>query len=314
MTSVIYSLKGKKVWVAGHGGMVGSALCRRLESEGCNIITASRSELNLLSQSDVADWVAQHKPQAVFIAAAKVGGIYANDTQPADFLYDNLMIQNNIIHSSFQNKVEKLIFLGSSCIYPKFAEQPITEDSLLTGSLEPTNQWYALAKIAGIRLCQAYRKQHGCDYISAMPTNLYGVGDNYDLTSSHVIPALLRKAHEAKINGLSEIEMWGTGSPRREFLYVDDCADAVVFLMKHYSDFSHVNVGSGTDLPIEELALLIMKTIGIDNPTLRKDTTKPDGTPRKLMSGDMLKNMGWTPKIDLKTGILKAYDAFCKQQ
>ena len=311
MKDIIYPLKGKKIWVAGHRGMVGSGICRRLESEDCEIITATRSQLNLLSQSDVADWVAQNKPQAVFVAAAKVGGIYANDTQPADFLYDNLMIQNNIIHTSFKNNVEKLIFLGSSCIYPKFSDQPITEDSLLTGSLEPTNEWYALAKIAGIKLCQAYRKQHGCDYISAMPTNLYGVGDNYDLTSSHVIPALLRKAHEAKQNGLSEIEIWGTGTPRREFLYVDDCADAVVFLMQNYSDFSHVNVGSGTDLPIHELALLIMKTIGIDNPTIRKDTTKPDGTPRKLMSGDMLKNMGWSPKIDLETGITKAYQAFC---
>jgi GDP-L-fucose synthase len=311
MKDIIYPLKGKKIWVAGHRGMVGSGICRRLESEGCEVITASRSELNLLSQSDVADWVAQHKPQAVFVAAAKVGGIYANDTQPADFLYDNLMIQNNIIHSSFKNNVEKLIFLGSSCIYPKFAPQPILEDSLLTGLLEPTNEWYALAKIAGIKLCQAYRKQHGCDYISAMPTNLYGVGDNYDLTSSHVIPALLRKAHEAKQKGLSEIEIWGTGTPRREFLYVDDCADAVVFLMQRYSDFSHVNVGSGTDLPIEELALMIMKTIGIDKPTLRKDTSKPDGTPRKLMSGDMLRDMGWSPKVDLTTGIKKAYQAFC---
>jgi GDP-L-fucose synthase len=314
MTSMIYPLKGKKVWVAGHRGMVGSAICRRLHHEQCDILTASRSELDLLSQSDVADWVAKHKPQAVFVAAAKVGGIYANDTKPAEFLYDNLMIQNNIIQSSYKNNVEKLIFLGSSCIYPKFAEQPITEDALLTGSLEPTNEWYALAKIAGIKLCQAYRKQYGCDYIAAMPTNLYGIGDNYDLTSSHVIPALLRKAYEAKQKGISEIEIWGTGTPRREFLYVDDCADAVVFLMQHYSDFSHVNVGSGTDLPIEELALLIMDIIGIQNPIISKDTSKPDGTPRKLMSGAMIKNMGWSPKIDLRTGLMLAYNAFCQSR
>ncbi len=314
MTSMIYPLKGKKVWVAGHRGMVGSALCRRLQQEQCDIVTVSRSELDLLSQYDVADWVAEHKPQAVFVAAAKVGGIYANDTKPAEFLYDNLMIQNNIIHSSYKNNVEKLIFLGSSCIYPKFAEQPIAEESLLTGSLEPTNEWYALAKIAGIKLCQAYRKQYGCDYIAAMPTNLYGIGDNYDLTSSHVIPALLRKAYEAKQKGISEIEIWGTGTPRREFLYVDDCADAVVFLMQHYSDFSHVNVGSGTDLPIEELALLIMDIIGIQNPIISQDTSKPDGTPRKLMSGEMLKNMGWTPKIDLRTGLMLAYNAFSQSR
>lgn len=313
MLPVIYSLKGKKVWVAGHRGMVGSAICRKLAKLECDVLTASRNELDLLSQDDVADWVAEHKPQAVFVAAAKVGGIYANDTRPAEFLYDNLMIQNNIIHSSYKNNVEKLVFLGSSCIYPKFAEQPITEDCLLTGSLEPTNEWYALAKIAGIKLCQAYRRQYGCDYIAAMPTNLYGIGDNYDLTSSHVIPALLRKAHEAKQQGLSEIEIWGTGTPRREFLYVDDCADAVVFLMQHYSDFSHVNVGSGTDLTIEELALLIMNSVGIQNPTLRKDTSKPDGTPRKLMSSAMLKNMGWSPKIDLRAGLMLAYNAFCTQ-
>jgi GDP-L-fucose synthase len=313
MLPVIYSLKGKKVWVAGHRGMVGSAICRKLAKLECDVLTASRNELDLLSQQDVADWVAEHKPQAVFVAAAKVGGIYANDTRPAEFLYDNLMIQNNIIHSSYKNNVEKLIFLGSSCIYPKFAEQPIVEECLLTGSLEPTNEWYALAKIAGIKLCQAYRRQYGCDYISAMPTNLYGIGDNYDLTSSHVIPALLRKAHEAKQQGLSEIEIWGTGTPRREFLYVDDCADAVVFLMQHYSDFSHVNVGSGTDLTIEALALLIMNSVGIQNPTLRKDTSKPDGTPRKLMSGAMLKNMGWSPKIDLRAGLMLAYNAFCAQ-
>lgn len=313
MTPIIYPLEGKKVWVAGHKGMVGSALCRKLAEKNCEILIASRQELNLLSQQAVSDWISWNKPQAVFIAAAKVGGIYANDTKPAEFLYENLMIESNIIHSCYQNNIQKLLFLGSSCIYPKFAKQPITEACLLTGSLEPTNEWYALAKIAGIKLCQAYRKQYGCDYISAMPTNLYGEGDNYDLTTSHVIPALLRKAHEAKQKGLSEIEIWGTGTPRREFLYVDDCADALIFLMERYSDFSHVNVGSGIDLPIEELALQIMKIIGIDNPIIRKDTTKPDGTPRKLMSGDMLKNMGWFPRVTLHDGLMRAYKAFCSK-
>jgi GDP-L-fucose synthase len=291
--------------------MVGSAICRRLKSENCTILTATRTKLDLTSQQNVSKWIAHHKPDAIFICAAKVGGIYANDTYPAEFLYENLMIQSNIIHSAYENNVEKLLFLGSSCVYPKFAEQPITENALLTGSLEPTNEWYALAKIAGIKLCQAYRKQYGCDYISGMPTNLYGPGDNYDLKNSHVIPALLRKAHEAKINQKSEIEIWGTGTPRREFLHADDCADALVFLMQRYSDFQHVNVGSGTDLPIQELALLIMQIIGINNPSLIKDTSKPDGTMRKLISDTKLKEMGWTPKINLKNGLQHAYQAFC---
>ncbi|MEM9234174.1 MAG: GDP-L-fucose synthase, partial [Pseudomonadota bacterium] len=244
--------------------------------------------------------------------AATVGGIQANDTYPADFLYDNLMIEANLIHAAHEVGVGKLMFLGSSCIYPKFAEQPIREDSLLTGSLEPTNEWYAIAKIAGIKLCQAYRRQHGRDYISAMPTNLYGPGDNYNLETSHVIPALIRKAHNAKKAGADSMEIWGTGTPRREFLHADDCADACVFLMKTYSDYDHVNVGSGDDIPIKDLAELIMEVVGFDG-TLTHDTTKPDGTPRKLMSADKLRGMGWSPSIALRDGLAHAYETFQKE-
>lgn len=311
MTSnnVIFPLEGKRVWVAGHRGMVGSAIVRRLASEGCEILTAGRDVLDLERQSAVEAWIAANKPDAIFMAAAKVGGILANDTYPADFLYNNLVIETNIVDSAWRSGVGKVLFLGSSCIYPKFAPQPITEDSLLTGPLEPTNEWYAIAKIAGIKLAQAYRKQHGCDFISAMPTNLYGIGDNFDLNSSHVMPALIRKAHEAKLAGADSITIWGTGTPRREFLNADDCADACVFLMKTYSDFEHVNIGSGEDITILELARLVCEVVGFKGEIIT-DTSKPDGTPRKLMSADKLRGMGWKPSINLAEGLAKAYSHF----
>src|SRR6478752_7202886 len=306
---VLFPLSGKRVWVAGHRGMVGSAIVRRLASEGCEVITAGREMVDLKRQDQVEAWMAREKPDAVFLAAAKVGGILANDTYPADFLYDNLMIEANIIQAAHANGVAKLLFLGSSCIYPKFAEQPIREDSLLTGALEATNEWYAIAKIAGIKLAQAYRKQHGADFISAMPTNLYGLGDNFDLNSSHVMPALIRKAHEARLAGADSITIWGTGTPRREFLNADDCADACVFLMKTYSDFEHVNVGSGEDVTILELAQLVCEVVGFKGDIVT-DTSKPDGTPRKLMSADKLRALGWAPTIQLRNGIAEAYKGF----
>lgn len=304
-----YDLRGKRVWVAGHRGMVGSAIVRRLASEDCKILTVDRSRLDLKDQTSVREWVAHQKPEAVFVAAAKVGGILANDTYPADFLYDNLIIEANVIEASFRAGVEKLCFLGSSCIYPKYALQPIVESALLTGELEPTNEWYAIAKIAGIKLCQAYRRQHGADFISAMPTNLYGPGDNFDLNSSHVMPALIRKAHEAKLRGDHELIVWGTGKPLREFLHVDDCADACVHLMKVYSDFEHVNVGSGEDLSILDLAKLVCDVVGFGGQIVC-DLTKPDGTPRKLMSAEKIRSLGWKPAIGLKDGIAETYEAY----
>jgi GDP-L-fucose synthase len=289
--------------------MVGSALVRRLADEDCEILCAPKDELDLMDQARVRNWMRDKKPDAVFIAAAKVGGILANDSFPADFLYDNLMIAANLIEAAHNVNVEKLCFLGSSCIYPKFADQPIREDSLLTGPLEPTNQWYAIAKIAGIKLCEAYRQQHDCDFISAMPTNLYGPGDNFDLLSSHVLPALVRKAHEAKTSGADGITIWGTGTPRREFLHVDDCADACVFLMKNYSDALHVNVGSGEDIRILDLAKLVCEIVGFGG-AIFHDETKPDGTPRKLMAADTLRGMGWAPSIGLRQGIADTYEWF----
>ena len=306
MTEALYSLKGKKVWVAGHRGMVGSALMRRLASEDCELLTATRDEVDLRRQAEVESWMADRRPDAVFIPAAKVGGILANDSYPAEFLYDNLMIEANIINASWQNDVEKLLFLGSSCIYPKLAEQPMREDALLTGPLEPTNQWYAVAKIAGIKLAQAYRRQYGCDFISAMPTNLYGIGDNFDLDSSHVLPALIAKMNAAKEAGDEEVVIWGTGTPRREFLYVDDCADALVFLMTHYSGEEHVNVGYGDDLTIQELAEKVKAAIGYEG-NLVNDTSKPDGTPRKLMDSSRLHDLGWRPRTGLDEGIAEVY-------
>ncbi|MDD7911406.1 MULTISPECIES: GDP-L-fucose synthase [Pseudovibrio] len=313
MSRELFDLAGERVWVAGHGGMVGSALLRRLEREPCEVVTAPRDELDLRDPQAVDFWLATRKPTAIFLPAAKVGGILANNTYPADFLYDNLMIAANVIHSAHKARVKKLLFLGSSCIYPKFARQPITEASLLTGPLEPTNQWYALAKIAGVKLCQAYRRQHGCDFISAMPTNLYGPGDNFDLETSHVIPALMRKVHEAKANGEQKIVMWGTGAPRREFLYVEDCADALVFLMKNYSEEEHINLGSGEEVSIKQLAVMICKAVGFEG-RITHDLSKPDGTPRKLMDNARLQAMGWQPSIGLEQGLKLAYAAFLKSR
>jgi GDP-L-fucose synthase len=308
-----YQLAGKRVWVAGHRGMVGSALMRRLRHENCTLLTADRNALDLRDSKAVSDWMGKNAPQAVFLAAARVGGIVANDSFPADFLYDNLLIEAAIIHAAFEAKVEKLCFLGSSCIYPKFAPQPIPEEALLTGPLEPTNEGYAIAKIAGIRLCQAYRRQHGSDFISAMPTNLYGPGDNFNLESSHVIPAFLRKADQARRAKAPSMTIWGSGTPRREFLHVDDCADALVFLMKNYSQAGHINVGSGTDQTIDELARLVMKVVGFQG-SLVHDTSRPDGTPRKLMSNAKIAAMGWTPAIPLEQGLAQTYRWFLEQE
>ncbi len=304
-----YDLSGKRVLVAGHCGMVGSALVRRLASENCTILTLGRNTVDLRRQAEVEDWMMAERPQALFLAAAKVGGIAANDSAPADFLYDNLMIEANLIQCAHAVGVEKLLFLGSSCIYPKMASQPMTEDALLTGPLEPTNEWYAIAKIAGLKLCQAYRRQHGADFISAMPTNLYGPADTYDLQGSHVLPALLRKVHEAKRQCLPTITLWGTGTPYREFLHVDDLADACVQLMKVYSGEGPINVGSGQELTIRELAETIAEVLGWQG-QLRFDTTKPDGTPRKRLDTTRLEALGWRPRIDLRAGIADAYAWF----
>ncbi len=300
-----FELTGRKIWIAGHRGMVGSALVRRLEREDCTLLTSSRAELDLTRQADVEEWMAANRPDAVIVAAARVGGILANDSYPADFLYDNLMIEANIVAAAHRLDINRLLFLGSSCIYPKLAEQPMREDALLTGPLEPTNQWYAIAKIAGIKLCQAYRRQHGRDYISAMPTNLYGPGDNFDLQASHVIPALMAKIHTAKRQG-GPVEIWGSGKPRREFLHVDDLADALVFLLQHYSEEAHINVGSGSDIAISELASLIGEVIGYDG-DWRYDDSKPDGTPRKLMDSRKLLSLGWAPQISLRHGLSETY-------
>jgi GDP-L-fucose synthase len=273
------------------------------------LLAVTRQQVDLSRQDQVETWMTKARPEAVFVPAAKVGGILANSTYPADFLNENLAIASKIIHAAHKTGVEKLLFLGSSCIYPKLAPQPIPEDALLTGPLEPTNEWYAIAKIAGIKLCQAYRQQHGSDFISAMPTNLYGPFDNYDLKSSHVIPALIRKAHNAKQNNDKSMVIWGTGTPMREFLHADDCADALVFLMKSYSGDQHINVGSGTDETIEALTRMVMEVVGFEG-ELEKDTSKPDGTPKKLMSADRLREMGWTPNISLKDGLAGAYQWF----
>lgn len=305
-TEVCYPLSGKRVWVAGHGGMVGSAIIRRLAAENCEIVTADRAEVDLRDASQVLRFVSDQRPDAVFMAAAKVGGILANNTFPADFLYDNLMIAANVTEAAFRCGVGKMLFLGSSCIYPRMAPQPIPEAALMTGPLEPTNEWYAIAKIAGIKLAQAYRKQHGCDFINAMPANLYGPGDNFDLEASHVLPALLRKAHRARTAGADHITIWGTGEPRREFLHADDCADACVFLMQRYSGAEHVNVGSGHDLSISDLASLICEVVGFDG-EVRHDLSKPDGTPRKVMNSNRLYEMGWRPSIGLREGIAEVY-------
>jgi len=302
----LYSLKGKRVWVAGHHGMVGSALVRRLAREDCMVLTAPRQEYDLKRQDEVEAFVARARPNAVFLAAARVGGIVANDSRPANFLYDNLMIAANVIEAARVSRVEKLLNLGSTCVYPKLAPQPLREEALLSGPLEPTNQWYAVAKIAAIKLCDAYRRQHGCDFISAMPTNLYGPNDNFDLESSHVIPALIAKMARAMDEGTSQVVVWGTGSPRREFLHVDDCVDALVHLMKHFSGEGPVNVGVGEDLSIAELAQLIADVVKFPG-RIAFDRSRPDGTPRKLVDVSRLKQLGWSASIPLKDGIAQTY-------
>lgn len=301
-----FPLRGKRVWVAGHRGMAGSAIVRRLERENCEILTVGRDRVDLRRQAEVEAWMDDVRPDAVFLAAATVGGIHANNARPAEFLYDNLAIQNHVIHGAWKAGVGKLVFLGSSCIYPRMAPQPMSEDQLLTGPLEPTNQWYAVAKIAGIKLCQAYRRQYGCDFISAMPTNLYGAGDNFDLQQGHVAAALLAKIHRAKATGADTVELWGTGAPLREFLFVDDLADALVFLAERYSGEEHVNVGTGREISIRGLAELLAEVIGWRG-EFRFDTSKPDGTPRKLMDVSRLTAMGWTAPTSLRDGFAQAY-------
>jgi GDP-L-fucose synthase len=307
--TVIFPLAGKRVWVAGHRGMVGSALVRRLANESCDILTVDRAALDLTRQAEVEAWVGDTRPDAIFLAAARVGGILANAERPADFLYENLVLQTNVMEAARRANVQRLLFLGSSCIYPRMAPQPIVEAALLTGPLEPTNEAYAIAKIAGLKQVQAYRRQHGLDWISAMPTNLYGPGDNFDLQTSHVLPALIRKAHDAKTAGAPTLTIWGTGQPRREFLHVDDCADALVFLMQAYSEDSHINVGSGEDLTILDLAQAVCEIVGFKGEIVC-DRTKPDGTPRKLMSGDRLKALGWAPRVGLREGLEQTYRWF----
>lgn len=300
--------KNSKIFVAGHRGMVGSAILRKLQQEGFeNLVYRTSSELDLRSQQAVKEFFEAEQIDYVFLAAAKVGGILANNTYRAEFLYDNIMIQNNVIHQAYKTGVKKLLFLGSSCIYPKLAEQPMREDALLTGLLEPTNEPYAIAKIAGIKMCDAYRDQYNCNFISAMPTNLYGPNDNYDLKNSHVLPALLRKFHEAKESGAESVEVWGTGSPLREFLHVDDLANACLFLMETYNEAGHVNVGSGSEISIKNLAELIKDVVGFEG-SLNWDTTKPDGTPRKLMDNSKINELGWQPEISLEEGVRKVYE------
>jgi GDP-L-fucose synthase len=306
--------KNAKIFVAGHRGMVGSAIKRRLEKEGyTNIVVRSSKELDLRDQAGVRAFFESEKPEYVFLAAAKVGGIYANNTYKAEFIHDNLVIQSNIIHQSYLNGVKKLLFLGSSCIYPKFAPQPIQEDSLLTGELEPTNAPYAVAKIAGIKMCQAYRDQYGCNFISLMPTNLYGPNDNYDLQNAHVLPALIRKFYEAKVEAKPYVEIWGTGSPKREFLHVDDLADACLFLMLNYDSPEIINVGTGEDLTIRDLALLIKKCVGYDG-ELKFNTDKPDGTPRKLLDVSRINKLGWKARIGLEEGVRAVCNEYAEQR
>lgn len=301
-----FDLRGKRVWVAGHSGMVGSALTRRLQHEGCQLLEVSHDELDLTRQSETEDWMATARPDAIFIAAAKVGGIVANSTYPVDFLYDNAMIAMNIMHTSHKLGVQKLLWLGSSCVYPKFAEQPIREDSLLTGALEPTNEAYAVAKIAGLKLAEAYARQYGRRFITAMPTNLYGPNDNFDLQNAHVLPALIRKMHEGKIANSPSVVVWGTGNPKREFLHVDDLADACVYVMKKHQGPEIINIGSGQEISIRDAATLIAKIVGYHG-SIVFDTTKPDGTPRKLVDPTRLQAMGWEPSIELEAGIRDLY-------
>ena len=301
-----FSLRGRRVWVAGHRGMVGSAIVRRLANEGCEVLTASRQDADLRDPQGTLRWMKAKAPDVVFVAAAKVGGILENSRRPAEFIFDNLAIETSIIGAAQEIGVKKLLFLGSSCVYPKMAAQPIAEEALLSGPLEPTNDWYAIAKIAGLKLCQAYRRQYGSSFISCMPTNLYGPHDNFDLQSSHVLPALLRKIHEAKLAGAQEVPIWGSGQPRREFLHVDDLADACVFLMRNFDGDLPLNVGTGSDIAIAELAALIAEVVGYRG-SFAYDRSKPDGTPRKLLDVSRLSELGWRAKIDLRDGIAATY-------
>jgi GDP-L-fucose synthase len=307
MAATIFSLEGRRLFVAGHRGMVGSALMRRLAGEACEVLTVDHKSLDLRNQTAVDRWFVEHRPDAVLLAAARVGGIHDNDTYPADFLYDNLAIATNVIEASRRSGVAKLMFLGSSCIYPRLAPQPMLESCLLTGPLEPTNEWYAIAKIAGLKLCQAYRRQYRCDFVSVMPTNLYGPNDNFDLMSSHVLPALLAKIEAAKREGRESVEIWGSGRPRREFLHVDDLADAVLFLMKTWSDDEPVNIGTGNGVTIAELARIIAEIVGFAGRFVY-DSSRPDGAPRKLLDVSKLTALGWRPSINLETGIKQTYD------
>lgn len=309
MPNAEFSLKGKRVWVAGHRGMAGSAIVRRLVREDCEVITIGRGRLDLRRQDAVETWLASTRPDVVFLAAGTVGGIHANSTRPAEFIYDNLIIEANVIQAAHLADVNKLVFLGSSCIYPRMAAQPMREDALLTGPLEPTNEWYATAKIAGIKLCQAFRRQYGRDYITAMPTNLYGQGDNYDPLQGHVVAATLMKIHDAKLRRLPDVEIWGSGKPTREFLAVDDMADGLVFLVKHYSDHEHVNIGTGIETSIRELVELVAEIVGYTG-GFKHNLDKPDGMPRKVMDIGRIKSMGWAPKIDLRSGLRAAYEDY----
>tara|TARA_A100001011_G_scaffold191418_1_gene200068 strand:+ start:1623 stop:2567 length:945 start_codon:yes stop_codon:yes gene_type:complete len=299
-----FDINNKKIYVAGSEGMVGSAVCRELEKENCKVIKTPRSETDLIDKHSIDRWMSANNPDAVIICAAKVGGIMANQTYPVDFLYNNLMMQCNLINSSFEHNVKKLVFLGSSCIYPKFSPQPIKEETLLSGNLERSNEWYAIAKIAGIKLCQAYRKQYNCDFISAMPTNLYGTNDNFDLENSHVIPALIRKCYEAKKNNNDTLAVWGSGNVRREFMHVDDCAKAIIFLLKVFSDTEHINIGTGSDITIKNLVEIIKKIFGYKGNILF-DSSKPEGTPQKLLDVSKINKLGWKAKIDLEEGLKK---------
>jgi GDP-L-fucose synthase len=312
MASSIFTMDGKTVWVAGHKGLVGSALVRHLEGMPVKLLTVDRSEVDLRDQRAVESWMTRQRPQVVIVAAGTVGGIDANARFPAKFLYDNIEIATNVIGAAHRARVEKLLFLGSTCVYPKLADQPIKEDSLLTGPLEPTNQWYAIAKIAGVKLAEAFRQEYGCDFISAMPTNLYGPNDNFDPETSHVLAALLRKIHLAKAEGRATVQIWGTGAPRREFLHVDDLASACIFLLERYSDPLHINVGTGADVTIRELAELIAEVVGFEG-TFTFDKSKPDGTPRKCTDITRIRQLGWKPIIDLRSGLRQTYEGFVKQ-
>lgn len=304
-----YTLRSKRVWVAGHRGLVGSAIVRRLQEENCEIVTAPRESVDLRRPDQLERWLRDARPQAVFLAAARVGGIHANNSRPAEFIYDNLAIQTVVVEACRRANVEKLLLMGSSCIYPRLAPQPIPETALLTGPLEPTNEWYAVAKIAGIKLGQAYRRQYGCDIISVMPTNLYGPGDNFDRMQSHVVPALILKAHEAKLARAPSMEVWGTGAVRREFLYVDDAADGMVFLMKNYSEEAIVNIGAGRDFPIIDLVEMVCRTVGFDG-TLRFDSSRPDGVPRKIVDVSLINRLGWGAKTSMPEGLALTYRWF----